>query len=595
MLTVFIATHDGAETLPRVLAAYCRLQPPPGGWKVVLIDNRSNDDSAGIARSFADRLPLVLAYEARRGKNRALNAGLAQLEGDLTVFSDDDTVPESDWLVRLRNAADRHPEYAVFGGNISPIWEVQPDDWILEWVRIGAVFAVTDATREDGPCDPTKVWGPNMAVRAEWFRNGYRFDESLGPNGSAAYSMGGETELTLRLTIAEQIKCWHSKDARVHHIVTARQLTKAWILKRAFHLGRCVYRESRQQAAAGRPHIPRSAASSCINLATALAGIASAKLSANARGVFEARWQLNLWLGCLFEALGSPYEPARPVLAVGPQPSLAASVPAAASPNGRSHQLVSIVLPTYQRGALIGRSIRSVLEQTYTDFELIVVDDGSTDDTAAEVARFSDPRLRYLRLDANRGAAAARNVGIRHAAGELIAFQDSDDEWLPTKLERHMEAFAGCGPDVGVVYSDMDRIRRDGTPHEHRSPDIVQGVLIDPDTRFYQVCKLGIQSTIIRRECFAAVGGFNEKFPALEDLELFIRLSRRYRFHHLRMALVRYHETDGLSQNMAAKVVARTLLLDLYETDLARADSEFVARERDSLQLPRHSHDATGT
>jgi glycosyltransferase involved in cell wall biosynthesis len=252
-------------------------------------------------------------------------------------------------------------------------------------------------------------------------------------------------------------------------------------------------------------------------------------------------------------------------------------------PGAKAAPMVSIVLPTYERAALLGRSIRSVLQQTYEDFDLIVMDDGSTDDTAAEVARFSDPRVRYIRLETNQGAAAARNAGIRQSTGRFLAFQDSDDEWLPAKLERHMRAFEACGEDVGIVYSDMLRIRRNGGSHYHRSPDIVPGVLIDAGTRFYQVCKLGIQSTVIRRECFAAVGGFNEEFPALEDMELFIRLSRRYEFHHLHAPLVRYHETDGLSKNMPAKVVARTLLLSLYQEDLQQSDADFVARERSSL------------
>ncbi|HSP96150.1 MAG TPA: glycosyltransferase [Candidatus Dormibacteraeota bacterium] len=245
---------------------------------------------------------------------------------------------------------------------------------------------------------------------------------------------------------------------------------------------------------------------------------------------------------------------------------------------------VSIVLPTYQRGELIGRAIRSVLVQTFADFELVVVDDGSTDDTVAEVSRFSDPRLRYLRCDVNRGAAAARNAGIQQTAAPFLAFQDSDDEWLPNKLERHMRAFAGCAPEVGVVYSDMRRIRRDGSDEYHRSPDLTPGVVLDPATRFYQVCRIGIQSTVIRRECFAAVGAFNEEFPALEDMELFIRLSRRYGFHHLEEPLVRYHETDGLSQNVPAKVVARRLLLRLYERELVRDDAEFIGREREALE-----------
>jgi hypothetical protein len=129
----------------------------------------------------------------------------------------------------------------------------------------------------------------------------------------------------------------------------------------------------------------------------------------------------------------------------------------------------------------------------------------------------------------------------------------------------------------------MERVHRDGGVTYFRSPDLVPGQLLDPVTRFYQVCGLGIQSTVIRRDCLAAVGGFNEAFPALEDLELFIRLSRHCGFHHLEEPLVRYHETEGLSRNVPAKATARQLLLHLYERDLARDDVEFVPRERQAI------------
>lgn len=245
----------------------------------------------------------------------------------------------------------------------------------------------------------------------------------------------------------------------------------------------------------------------------------------------------------------------------------------------RPAPVVSIVLPTYNRAPLLGRAIASVLAQSFAAFELLVVDDGSTDDTAAQLARVADPRVRTLRLSANRGAAAARNAGIRASHAPFLAFQDSDDEWLPDKLARHMAAFAACGDAVGLVYSDMLRVRRDGSRHYHHSPAVEGGQLLNPQTRFYQVCSLGIQATVIRRRCLAAVGGFDEAFPALEDLELFIRLSRHTRFHHLREALVHYHETDGLSQNVPAKATARALLLDRYAEDLARQDPDFAARE----------------
>jgi glycosyltransferase involved in cell wall biosynthesis len=264
------------------------------------------------------------------------------------------------------------------------------------------------------------------------------------------------------------------------------------------------------------------------------------------------------------------------------EPYQAAAAGHASAPG---HPTVSVVLPTYNRGALIGRSIHSVLHQTYQDFELIVVDDGSTDATMEAVDRVHDPRVRSVRLAENRGAGAARNVGIRRAAGRFIAFQDSDDEWVRVKLERHMRIFETCAPTVGVVYSDMHRIRRDGTTHYHRSPTIVSGALIDPRTRSYQVYRLGIQSSVIRSECFAGVGDFNEAFPALEDLELFIRLSQRFQFHHLTTPLVKYYETDGLSNNLPAKLAARTLLLQLYRTELEQEDMAFVVRESAALGL----------
>jgi GT2 family glycosyltransferase len=314
VLTVLIAVHDGAETLPRVLNAYRQLQPPSGGWKLVIIDNASGDGTAGIVTSFAGDLPLVFMSEPRRGKNRALNNGLRHLEGDLAVFSDDDSIPERDWLACLRAAADAHPEYAVFGGRILPLWDVEPEDWILHWVPTGAVYSVTDAARKEGPCEAAKVWGPNMAIRAEWFRKGYRFDERVGPDGSARYAMGGETELTLRLSIAEHLACWHCRDARVHHIVTAGQMRRSWILKRAFHLGRCVRRESQQNAAAGRPHVARGPGAIWAGLTRELGNLVAARRADDARGVFEARWQLNLWCGCLYEALGTRYRPQRPML-----------------------------------------------------------------------------------------------------------------------------------------------------------------------------------------------------------------------------------------------------------------------------------------
>ena len=110
-------------------------------------------------------------------------------------------------------------------------------------------------------------------------------------------------------------------------------------------------------------------------------------------------------------------------------------------PKAFNRPLVSIILPTYNRENLISCSIKSVLQQSYADFELIVVDDASEDDTGRIDKEFGDIRIRYVRHEYNKGCGAARNRSIELSRGNFIAFQDSDDEWLPEKLEKHMRIF----------------------------------------------------------------------------------------------------------------------------------------------------------
>jgi glycosyltransferase involved in cell wall biosynthesis len=240
---------------------------------------------------------------------------------------------------------------------------------------------------------------------------------------------------------------------------------------------------------------------------------------------------------------------------------------------------VSVVIPTYNRAPLLGRSIRSVLEQSYEDFEVIVVDDGSMDETASIVAGIRDPRVRYVALARNTGAGAARNVGIRMARGRFLAFQDSDDEWMPSKLSKQMSAFARGPAGLGIVYSDMQRIWGDGTTTYLAAPTVLSGRMVGTFFRFYQVCDLGVQSTVIKREWLDAAGHFNEELPALEDLEMFIRLSRLCAFQRLREPLVRYHDTQGLSKDRYAKWVSRKAILRLYYKELLTRNPAFFFKE----------------
>ncbi|MED5612627.1 glycosyltransferase [Janthinobacterium sp. P210005] len=242
MLTVLMATYNGAGTLPQVLRAYMGLQSPRGGWRLVIADNGSTDATARVIAAFRGRLPLSYLYVARRGRSPALNGAVEHAlrqggdGGELFVFGDDDAMPASDWLCRLQDSARAHPGYALFGGAIVPAWREQPEAWLLRLTPVGLTWGITSADLRDAPIYPGLVWGANMAIRRRIFEAGARYDESIGPQG-ANYAMGSETRLNLEMHAAGN-PSWFCPRAQVAHIIRAPQVRRAWILRRAMLFGR---------------------------------------------------------------------------------------------------------------------------------------------------------------------------------------------------------------------------------------------------------------------------------------------------------------------------------------------------------------------
>lgn len=230
--------------------------------------------------------------------------------------------------------------------------------------------------------------------------------------------------------------------------------------------------------------------------------------------------------------------------------------------------LVSVVLPTYNRARTLERAIESVLHQTFTDFELIIVDDGSTDETHRVLAKYAG--LSNVRVMTSRrsGCSAARNLGIGVSQGRYIAFQDSDDEWIPGKLAKAVAALENTGPETGVFYSNMLRIGTDGSSADFKSPEVRRGVLVDESTLDYHVSNIGIQSAVIKRECLNEAGCFDEALPRFIDLEMFIRLSDKFQFVHCKEPLTKYYAGEGISTNRQALVTARRHLLRKYHSRL---------------------------
>ncbi len=185
--------------------------------------------------------------------------------------------------------------------------------------------------------------------------------------------------------------------------------------------------------------------------------------------------------------------------------------------------MISVVIPVYNRRELVCRAIRSVLAQTYGDCEILVVDDASEDQTVAQVRREFGGAVQLLQQEQNRGVSAARNRAIKAARGEWLAFLDSDDEWLPDKLEKQLAALRKSG--LKVCHTEEIWVRNGVRVNPHKHHRKYGG---DIFLRALPLCSMSPSSIVIHRDVFARVGLFDETLPACEDYDLFLRLTCRY-------------------------------------------------------------------
>ncbi len=212
--------------------------------------------------------------------------------------------------------------------------------------------------------------------------------------------------------------------------------------------------------------------------------------------------------------------------------------------------IVSVIIPTFNTEQYIAEAIESVLNQSYQDYEVIVVDDGSTDDTPSVLDAYLD-RIRYF-YKQNGGPASARNLGIRHAQGEYIAFLDADDLWFPHKLETQLKVFEDS-PGIGLVHSS--RIYFDD---RNREPERIRAraeQYNSEDAFPYLFLRnfIGNSTVIVRKTCFEEVGLFDEspEFLGTEDYDMWLRISYRYPIGYVSTPLSKYRVREGqLSKNI---------------------------------------------
>ncbi len=218
---------------------------------------------------------------------------------------------------------------------------------------------------------------------------------------------------------------------------------------------------------------------------------------------------------------------------------------------------VTVVVPAYNQEAYIEETLQSILAQTFTDYEVIVVDDGSSDETGKVVSNVRDRRLHYV-YQANSGRpACSRNRGVSLAKGEYIAFLDGDDLWMPDKLEKQLQMFQ-AHPEYGLVFSNAISFDEQG------NEDMIVGRAVSSG---YLYQKLFLHNFIagctvmVRKNSLDAVGGFNEghDFLAVEDYDLWLRMSRRYPFGYIDEPLARYRIRSGSASGSNVTSVRRLI------------------------------------
>lgn len=223
--------------------------------------------------------------------------------------------------------------------------------------------------------------------------------------------------------------------------------------------------------------------------------------------------------------------------------------------------LISVIIPTYNRGRLILDSVNSVLNQTYKNIELIVVDDCSTDDTKKIIESIKDFRIKYVKLEKKSGACVARNRGIEKSTGEFIAFNDSDDLWIPEKICSQLDFLNKNNADIALCKMEC---RTPENKFIHNFPNIEQ----DKQISFIELLKYNSASTQTifgKTECFREIM-FDAKMPRLQDWDVVLRLSKKYKIFYQNQTLVQtFFQKDSISTHPEKGVLAMAMLFEKHK------------------------------
>lgn len=555
-VSVIIPCHDAEAFLAQTIASALEQTAPP--HEIIVVDDASTDDSLRIARATEDERVVVLA-ERFGNAPAARNRGAELATGDALMFLDADDLLGPSALEALVDALApdtiaRCPWYRL-------------EHHHGQWLTAPPSCAARRADQDDLQAWLTGWYHPPCAIL--WSRAAFEgvggWDPAVAVNNDGDIMMRAFLDGVPLLATDRGAGFYRRAKAGVTTI-SGRRWSREGLASRLGVVLGVAERLERE----GRLDGYRAALAEALD-ALADGGAEHAELVADCRRAARryggprptriARRLAGRVRYVSSERSGDDASASR---------ATAGGASTAKAPRGPATPRVTVVIPTYNRAATLPDAIASVLAQSLPDFELLIVDDASTDASPQIVSELDDPRVRLLRQPRNGGAAAARNRGLDEARGELVAFLDSDDEWLPEKLERQVALFDREGVDLGLVYSGIELVDPDGARElvepRHRG-DVYGAMLLE------NVVYGGGSNAMIRRAAIDRVGGFDEAFPAIEDYDLWLRIARYYRVDFVPEVLARYRtvDTTRVSKDLAKNLAARQRFFEKHRADMLAA------------------------
>lgn len=537
-ISVVIPVHNAEPYLAQTLGSALDQTHPPA--EVIVVDDASTDGSVALAGRFAAAEPTVRLVSSGAGHaSRARNLGAQLATGDAIMFLDADDVLAPDALSALAAALSQAPN----GLAVCPWFRLAPAAG--GWVQQPPSCAPRRAGQDALAGWLTGWYHPPCAML--WSRSAFehagRWDELAAVNQDGDLVMRA---LAIGRPLAEATEGAAFYRRTPGGSMSGRRLQATGLESRRRTIEK-IQAWLRDAGTLDRYRAPLAEAFARVAADARPAPPAPAPSRPAATGR-EVRHGLDRARAVLDRApLGSS------------APALEPTQPA-----------VTVIIPTYNRAPLLQRAIHSVLGQSFANLELIVVDDGSSDETDAVMAACGDPRVRYVRQDPRTGVAAARNRGLREARGEFIAFLDSDDEWAADKLERQLARFEASDDSLGLVYSGVETIGADGMREAARP--VARGHVYR-EMLHHNAIHGGGSNAMIRRAVVATAGFFNEDLPAIEDYEYWIRVTRFFAVDAVDAPLVRYHDPsadDRRSRRIADNLRARSWLFRRHRREMRR-------------------------